>query len=61
MCSSDLVANQLVEAAGHDPVSVDELVVRTGLSMADIQANLLELELIGRIEKLPGLRYQVLH
>ena len=59
--NSSSVANQLVEAAGHDPVSVDELVVRTGLSMADIQANLLELELIGRIEKLPGLRYQVLH
>ena len=59
--NSSSVANQLVEAAGHDPVSVDELVVRTGLSMADIQANLLELELNGRIEKLPGLRYQVLH
>ncbi len=53
--------NRVMAAAGHDPVSADELVTRTGLSMADVQAQLLELELNGHLERLPGGVYQALH
>lgn len=54
-------SNELIDAAGHDPVSADELVLRTGLTMSTIQAHLLELELSGQLERLPGGMYQVLH
>jgi DNA processing protein len=53
--------NQLLHAAGHDPVSVDELAARTTMTMADVQASLLELELEGRIERLASGMYQALH
>lgn len=53
--------NQLLHAAGHDPVSVDELATRTTMTMADVQASLLELELEGRIERLASGMYQALH
>jgi DNA processing protein len=56
-----IVTHQLLDAAGHDPVSVDELVVRTGLAMSEVQANLFELELDGRIERLASGMYQALH
>jgi DNA processing protein len=55
------VTNQLLNAAGHDPVSVDELVARTEFSSALVQAGLLELELEGRIERLASGMYQALH
>ena len=55
------VTHQLLDAAGHDPVSIDDLVVRTQLTMAEIQASLLELELEGRIERLTSGMYQALH
>ena len=53
--------NQLLHAAGHDPVSVDELAARTTMTMADVQASLLELELEGRLERLASGMYQALH
>lgn len=37
----------------------DELVVKTGLSAAQVNAALLELELAGRVQRLPGNRYAV--
>ena len=52
---------QLLHAAGHDPVSVDELAARTTMTMAEVQASLLELELEGRIERLASGMYQALH
>ena len=48
----------LLEAAGYDPVSVDELAQRTHLPMMAIQAGLLELEMQGRIELLAGGMYR---
>lgn len=44
----------LLEALGHDPVSLDALQARTGLDTATLQARLLELELEGHIGRLPG-------
>ncbi len=44
----------LLEAMGHDPVSLDALQARTGLDTAQLQARLLELELQGDVGRLPG-------
>lgn len=51
-------ANPILEALGHDPLGLDELVARTGWSAADLNARLLELELAGQVERLPGQRFQ---
>ncbi len=55
--SASSEAERLLKAAGHDPVSVDELAERSGLSLSSVQAGLLELEMLGRIEMLAGGRY----
>jgi DNA processing protein len=44
----------LLEAIGHDPVSLEALQARTGLDTATLQARLLELELDGQVGRLPG-------
>ena len=44
----------LLEALGHDPVSLDALGARSGLNAASLSAQLLELELAGRVAQLPG-------
>jgi len=44
----------LLQAMGHDPVSLDALQARTGLDTATLQARLLALELDGHIGRLPG-------
>lgn len=49
---------RLLDALGHDPTGLDELVARTGLAPASLAAVLLELELAGRVAGLPGNRYQ---
>ena len=48
----------LLEALGFDPVTLDGLIARTGRSAADLQAHLLDLELAGRVVRLPGQRFQ---
>ncbi|WPB57180.1 DNA-processing protein DprA [Xylophilus sp. GOD-11R] len=47
-------SHPLLDAMGHAPVSVDALVARTGLDAAQIQVQLLELELDGRVARLTG-------
>ncbi len=49
---------RLLQALGHDPVSLDELAARTGQPAAELSSQLLMLELEGRVEGLPGNRYQ---
>jgi len=44
----------LRDALGHDPVSFDALAARTGLPSEQLAARLLELELSGDVERLPG-------
>ncbi|MBW0172553.1 MAG: DNA-processing protein DprA [Hydrogenophaga sp.] len=46
--------DDLLHAMGHDPVSLDALQARTGLTTAHLQARLLELELSGEVARLPG-------
>jgi DNA processing protein len=48
----------LLEALGHDPVTLDALGARTGWSAADLNVRLLELELDGRVARLPGGLFQ---
>ena len=53
-------ARQVMQAAGHDPTSVDQLAERTGLAASEIQATLLLLELDGSVERMGDGRYQKL-
>jgi DNA processing protein len=48
----------LLGAMGYDPVEMDQLQARTGWPTAQLSARLLELELAGRVSRLPGGRYQ---
>jgi DNA processing protein len=48
----------LLNALGHDPMTLDTLAARTGWPMAELQAHLLELELDGRVARLPGGQFQ---
>ena len=49
---------RLLALAGHDPVSIDQLIARSGMRAADIQAALLTLEMQQRVELLPGGQYR---
>ncbi|MEO7200271.1 MAG: DNA-protecting protein DprA, partial [Dokdonella sp.] len=49
---------RVLHELGHDPATLDELVVRTGYSPAALGSLLLMLELEARVESLPGNRYQ---
>ncbi len=51
-------ADPLLAALGHDPMSLDELLARTGWPAAELQARLLTLELDGHVARLPGGLYQ---
>lgn len=46
--------NGLLSNLGYDPSSIDELVAVTGINAADIASQLLELELEGLVEQVPG-------
>jgi DNA processing protein len=48
----------LLAVMGHDPVDVDSLCARAGLSAEQVSAELLRLELDGRVAVLPGGLYQ---
>lgn len=53
----DAEYRKLTDSIGHDPVSMDELVARSGLTIEEVSSMLLILELDGSVEKLPGGRY----
>lgn len=48
----------LLDALGYGPVALDDLVGFTGKTVADLTSALLMLELDGKVEALPGNRYQ---
>lgn len=50
----------LLDAIGHDPVSIDQLVIRTSQSAAVLQAELLKLEMLGQVESLAGGQFRLL-
>jgi len=49
---------RLLQALGFDPVSLDVLQARTGLSTPQLQAQLMTLELAGELGRLPGGLFQ---
>lgn len=51
-------ADPLLDALGHDPMTLDVLIDRTGEPVDRLNARLLELELQGMVERLPGGRFQ---
>jgi len=55
-----LPQDPILDALGHGPSSLDELVERTGLPPAELLPRLLSLELSGQLASLPGNRYQPL-
>jgi len=50
--------DSILAALGHEPTSLDALVARTGWSAAQLNIRLLELELEGRVARLPGQLFQ---
>lgn len=48
----------LLQHMGHDPVSLDALQARCGWPTAQLQAQLLELELMGQVGRMPGGLFQ---
>ena len=48
----------LLRTMGHDPVGLDALQARCGWPTAQLQAQLLELELVGQVGRLPGGLFQ---
>ncbi len=57
-CETDAPVPPLLSALGFDMVSLDALQARTGMSTADLQAQLLELEISGQVTRLQGGLYQ---
>jgi DNA processing protein len=58
--AADPAEAALLTALGHDPVDIDQLTQRAGLTPDRAYAMLLTLELTGRVARLPGGRYQLL-
>jgi DNA processing protein len=56
--SASAAADPLLAALGHEPATLDALAARTGLGAAELNARLLELELDGRVARLPGGLFQ---
>jgi len=54
----DAEYQRLLECVGHDPVAVDEVVERAGLTADVVSSMLLVLELQGHVASAPGNRYQ---
>ncbi len=51
-------SDPLLDALGDSPVTLDALMSRTGASAAELTVRLLDLELAGRVARLPGGLYQ---
>jgi DNA processing protein len=51
---TDLAANPVLASLGDSPVSLDMLVARTGLTVAEVSTMLLTLQLDGLVTSLPG-------
>ncbi|WP_081759266.1 DNA-processing protein DprA [Thioalkalivibrio sp. HK1] len=47
----------VLEAIGYDPATLDQVVSRTGIAAGPLSALLLELELAGKVDALPGGRF----
>jgi DNA processing protein len=57
---AQMPSHPLLRAMGFEPLTVDEIIARTGGSAASVAAQLSELEVDGRVEALAGGRFQQL-
>jgi len=61
VAAGDLITDpgqqRLLDTMGHDPVSMDLLLVRLGISVGELAGQLTELEMLGKIVRLPDGRY----
>ena len=55
--SEDTEYQQLFAYLGYDPIHIDELILRSGLTADAVSSMLLLLELQGRVSALPGGKY----
>jgi DNA processing protein len=56
--ASPAMKDPVLDALGYEPMSLDELIARTGRSAAELSARLLDLELEGRVARSPGQLFQ---
>jgi DNA processing protein len=56
--SQEDAGDPLLSALGFDPVGLDALLARTGMDTPALQVRLMELELAGRVSRLPGGLFQ---
>lgn len=54
----EAASHPLLQLMGHDPITLDGLCDRSGLAAAQLNAQLLELELQGHVARLPGQLFQ---
>jgi DNA processing protein len=54
LCNDAASYDELLESMGYDPVGIDLLAMRCGMDAAALSAHLLNLELEGLVENLPG-------
>lgn len=54
----DATGDVVLDALGFDPVTIDALAARTGWEPAQLSVRLLDLELEGRVARLPGQLFQ---
>ena len=55
---ADAADDAILVALGHDPCDIDTLTMRSGLSAEEVASLLTQWEIEGRVEALPGGRYQ---
>jgi DNA processing protein len=55
---STAACDALLNVMGFDPIGLDELQARTGISTRELNIRLLELALDGRVSHMPGQRFQ---
>lgn len=56
----DRVRDEVMSCLSHTPVSVDEIIRSTALPAAAVQIVILEMELAGRVQRLPGHRISLI-
>lgn len=56
----DRVRDEVLSCLSHTPISVDEIIRSAGLPAAAVQIVVLEMELAGRVQRLPGQRISLI-
>lgn len=54
----DPIALKILQAVPRSPTPFDTIIQNTGLSTGEVSAGLLQLELMGLVSQIPGMRYQ---